>query len=549
MLTDLLNGFIEEMETFLDGWTRHMEAAGYLEHTTAKRDDCIRSLLGVLEPMKRHLAEGKPVEFAYIMKNSREIADGLVMMAERHKARGITAEMFFGCFKTLIHSLDDIILASPAQSGEKLKLYIEFRRLLDCVESITISKWDKQSRDDRMKMLERTDRILTLAKNKYENIFQATSDIVLVTDSEGRILEMNRAAEDKFGQNAIGFAVWRYLGIQPVPMGELLKEYPAQSQKELHLPDESAIVTIGVVPLKKVSLASAGYVIILSDITCMVEQRAQLEQLVNERTAALSKSENLFRSLFSSAGEGIILADRNLNIVQSNEKADRMFGFGTIGLTGINCGKIFHPDGFKTVRNSFADIDISSTETTCITTRGETFPANVTTSKLTLGDEPYLHLIVRDITQQKLMEENILLEKAAAEEMNVTLRNVMKTIGKDKEETERTIAQRITTQILPSMQKLALEDNIEIRKMYANMIKEQLSSLTGINAANSASLMKLSKAEIQICQLIQAGKSSKEIGDMMNISFETVQTHRKNIRKKLGLNGKDLNLYSFLTNT
>jgi PAS domain S-box-containing protein len=549
MLTDLLNGLIDEMEAFLAGWTRHMEAAGYLEHTTAKRDDCIRSLLGVIEPMKKHLAEGRPVDFAYIMKNSREIADSLVMMAERHKSRGITAEMFFGCFKTLIHSLDDIILASPANPDEKLRLYIEFRRLLDSIESITISKWDKQTRDDRIKMLEKTDRILTLAKNKYENIFQATSDIVLVTDSEGRILEMNHAACEKFGESAIGFAVWRYLGLTPVPMGDLLKQYPAQAQKELTLPDNSAIVAIGIVPLKKVSLASAGYVIILNDITCMVEQRARLEQLVGERTEALAKSENLFRSLFSSAGEGIVLADRNLNIVQSNEKADRMFGFGSIGMTGINCAKIFYPEGLKTIKHSFSDIDINSTETTCLTTRGETFPANVTTNRLMLGDEPYLHLIVRDITQQKSMEENILFEKAAAEEMNVTLRNVMKSIGKDKEETERTIAQRITTQILPSLQKLAGEENIEIRKMYSNMIKEQLTSLTGGSAANSASLMKLSKSEIQVCQLIQSGKSSKEIGDIMNISFETVQTHRKNIRKKLGLNGKDLNLFSFLTNS
>ncbi|TCK60565.1 PAS domain S-box protein [Seleniivibrio woodruffii] len=549
MLTDLLDGFIREMEAFLSGWTRHMEAAGYLEHTTAKRDDCIRSLHGVIDPMKKHLAEGKPVDFSYIMKNSRDMADSLIMMAERHKARGITAEMFFGCFKTLIHSLDDIILTSPLPSDEKLKLYIDFRRLLDSIESITIAKWDSQSRDEKVKMLEKTDRILTLAKNKYENIFQATSDMVLVTDSEGQILEMNQSAEERFGKNAINSAVWPTLGIQPMPMEELLERYPAHSQNELRLPNLSSIVTIGIVPLKKVSLASAGYVIIMNDITCIVEQRAKLEQLVGERTAALAKSENLFRSLFSSAGEGIILADRNLSVTQSNERADEMFGFGSIGLSGINCSKVFHPEGLRAIKHSFADHETGTIETFCMTTQNSTFPASITISRLTLGDEPYLHLIVRDITHQKQMEENILKEKALAEEMNVTLRNVMKTIGKEKEEMERSIAQRVTTQIMPSLQKITAEDNIEIRKMYANMLKEQLSSLTGIDAANSASLMKLSKSEIQVCQLIQSGHSSKEIGDMMNISFETVQTHRKNIRKKLGLSGKDLNLFSFLTNT
>lgn len=549
MLKDLLNDLINEMEEFLLGWTRHMEAAGYLEHTTAKRDDCIRSLLGLIEPMKIHLAENRPVDFAYIMKNSRDMADGLVMMAQRHKARGITAEMFFGCFKTLIHSLDDIILASTAPSKEKLGIYIEFRRLLDCVETIAVSDWDSQTRDDKVKMLEKTDRMLTLAKNKYENIFQATSDMVLVTDSDGKILEMNHAAAAIFGADAVDTAVWSHLGIDSVPMEEMLNGFPAESQNELRLPNLSMIVTVGIVPLKKVSLASAGYVVIMNDITCMVEHRARLEQIVGERTAALAKSENLFRSLFSSAGEGIILADRNLNIAQSNEMADSMFGFGAIGLTGINCAKVLHPDGLKAIKNSFADDGANSIETLCLTTKNDWFPASITISGLMLGDEPFLHLIIRDITSQKMMEEHILREKSVAEEMNVTLRNVMKSIGREKEEMERSIAQRITTQILPSIQKLTAEDNIEIRKMYANMVKEQLSSLTGIDAANSASLMKLSKSEIQVCQLIQSGYSSKEIGDMMNISFETVQTHRKNIRKKLGLNGKDLNLFSFLNNS
>lgn len=32
----------------------------------------------------------------------------------------------------------------------------------------------------------------------------------------------------------------------------------------------------------------------------------------------------------------------------------------------------------------------------------------------------------------------------------------------------------------------------------------------------------------------------------MHFSLGTIQTHRKNIRKKLGLQGKDINLYTFL---
>ena len=40
----LLNAILLEMDTFLVKWTDYMEQAGYLEHTTAKKEDCILSL-------------------------------------------------------------------------------------------------------------------------------------------------------------------------------------------------------------------------------------------------------------------------------------------------------------------------------------------------------------------------------------------------------------------------------------------------------------------------------------------------------------------------
>jgi DNA-binding NarL/FixJ family response regulator len=46
----------------------------------------------------------------------------------------------------------------------------------------------------------------------------------------------------------------------------------------------------------------------------------------------------------------------------------------------------------------------------------------------------------------------------------------------------------------------------------------------------------LTKREKEILSLIAEKKKSKEISDMLSISQETVKTHRKNIRQKLGMN-------------
>ena len=41
---------------------------------------------------------------------------------------------------------------------------------------------------------------------------------------------------------------------------------------------------------------------------------------------------------------------------------------------------------------------------------------------------------------------------------------------------------------------------------------------------------KLSRREVQIIKLIKEGKQNKEIADELNLSVQTIETHRKNIQ-------------------
>lgn len=53
-------------------------------------------------------------------------------------------------------------------------------------------------------------------------------------------------------------------------------------------------------------------------------------------------------------------------------------------------------------------------------------------------------------------------------------------------------------------------------------------------------------AEIQVADLIKAGKTSKDIASVLNISPRSVFFHRNNIRKKLHLHKTNTNLRTFL---
>ena len=94
---------------------------------------------------------------------------------------------------------------------------------------------------------------------------------------------------------------------------------------------------------------------------------------------------------------------------------------------------------------------------------------------------------------------------------------------------------------------MSREPDLQIRNSYQEILTRQLASLSdGVSMEVDRDLLKLTPTEMEVCHFIQAGMSSKEIAEMMHSSFDTIQTHRKNIRKKMGLKGQKTPLCTFL---
>ncbi len=56
----------------------------------------------------------------------------------------------------------------------------------------------------------------------------------------------------------------------------------------------------------------------------------------------------------------------------------------------------------------------------------------------------------------------------------------------------------------------------------------------------------LTPTEIQVANLIKHGKTTKDISKLLNLATSTIDTHRKNLRKKMGITGKGVNLRASL---
>jgi DNA-binding CsgD family transcriptional regulator len=63
---------------------------------------------------------------------------------------------------------------------------------------------------------------------------------------------------------------------------------------------------------------------------------------------------------------------------------------------------------------------------------------------------------------------------------------------------------------------------------------------------NNGRVRSLTHRETTIANLIVQGKSSQEISTILNISESTINYHRNNIRKKVGIKNKSVNLQVYL---
>ena len=154
-----------------------------------------------------------------------------------------------------------------------------------------------------------------------------------------------------------------------------------------------------------------------------------------------------------------------------------------------------------------------------------------------------------DELEQRVKERTLELQRMTAEldEANTALRVMLRKCDQERRELEEKVHYNAKQLILPYVKKLQRQNlNQNTRNMVGvieSKIKDLISPI-GKTLGNSA--MGLTPMEIRVADLIQRGSSSKEIASLLGLSLRTIESHRKNIRTKLGLANKKENLRAFL---
>ena len=101
--------------------------------------------------------------------------------------------------------------------------------------------------------------------------------------------------------------------------------------------------------------------------------------------------------------------------------------------------------------------------------------------------------------------------------------------------------------ITPYLEKLKKNRLTDRQNNLLDILESNLNEIVSPFARNfSNSFMKLTPTEIQVANLIRQGETTKEIADLLNLSKKTIEFHRENIRTKIGIKNKKINLRTYL---
>jgi PAS domain S-box-containing protein len=256
----------------------------------------------------------------------------------------------------------------------------------------------------------------------------------------------------------------------------------------------------------------------------------------------------------------MIFINKRGKVVYANKKCEEITGYKRDELYSADFDffKLIAPECIQLIEKKFKKHmdgeEVEPYEYTLISKNGKRIEAIITTKLINYDGESAVLGIVTDIAERKhaekvLKEKDIKLERQAKnlEEVNIALKVLLDQRDKEKADFKENLLINLKKLIFPYIEKLENRKLGEESQTYVNIIKSNLRDIIApIANTLSSKYIGLTPSEIQVANLITQGKTSKDIALMLNVSPKAVSFHRGNIRKKLGLLNKKINLKTYL---
>ena len=130
--------------------------------------------------------------------------------------------------------------------------------------------------------------------------------------------------------------------------------------------------------------------------------------------------------------------------------------------------------------------------------------------------------------------------------INTALEVLLERRSRQIDELKETIYRNFNKLILPELNNLKTRFEKQSNKRSISLVIENMARLFSKETSILTSeKLNLTSTEVRVAAMIRSDMTSAQIADQLCVSINTVGFHRKNIRKKLGLqeSGKDLVQY------
>ncbi len=433
------------------------------------------------------------------------------------------------------------------------------------------------------------------SEEKFRLLADKSPNMIFI-NQKGRVVYVNR-----MGVQIMGYTETEFLDpdfdfltlISPQSLDLIRSNFASHMRGEEVPPYEYVLVTktgheiVAIITSKLIPFENEPAILgIVTDITLrkqaeeeLEKTHAELERRVVERTlelteanrsmerenaertraeTALRASEAKLRSILDSSPDAITVTDVSGNIIDCNQAAlDQRGARSKQEMLKRNAFELIaEEDRARAMRNTELTLrkgSVHNIEYRLIRDDGSSYPVELSAAVIKDPDGNVAGFVglTKDITARKASEQALLdsqaqmrEQKKALEQKNIALGEIIAQIEVEKQKIKEDITLNVRKVIFPILDLIERQDP---DKSQLDLLRHYLEDLTSTYGSRiTARAASLTPKEIEICNMIKAGLSSRDIAQLMKISTPTVEQHRKNIRRKLKLTHTDANLATFL---
>lgn len=149
---------------------------------------------------------------------------------------------------------------------------------------------------------------------------------------------------------------------------------------------------------------------------------------------------------------------------------------------------------------------------------------------------------VHDHLEERVKEKTVHLEEA-----NIALRVLLRKRDQDKVELEEKILANVKLLIEPHMESLKNSNLDPNQKEHLNLMESSLKEIISpFSQRLTSKYVGLTPGELEVAYLVKEGKRTKDIAQVLNLSDKTIEDYRKQLRAKLSIKNKRINLRTYL---